>query len=147
MKFSDIHDMLRQRYESISTVATARLIKMAFPLSLSRRSTTSDRSTIIVGIRLAPTLQDVLKEVEQLKAENCALKLQCVHPADVHKEMMDMLSSTSLLMTGPTIDNFSSFNVDSIVSDLKSTMPILHAFINEICDTHRNLRNEVVMPV
>ena len=139
--------MLSQRYEHISAVATSRLIKEAFPHSLSRRSTTSDRSTIIVGIRFAPTLQDVLRELEQVKAENRALKLQCVHPTDVHKEMMEMLSSTSLVMTGPTVDNFSSFNLDAVVSDVKRTMPILYRFINEIGDTHRNLRNEVTMPV
>lgn len=147
VKFSDVHEMISQRYERVSTVATSRLVKEAFPLSLSRRSTTSDHSTIIVGIRFAPTLQDVLRELEQVKAENRALKLQCVHPTDIHREMMDMLSSTSLVMTGPTLDNFSSFNLDAIVSDVKRTMPILYSFINEIGDTHRNLRNEVTMPI
>ena len=33
------------------------------------------------------------------------------------------------------------------MSDIKRTMPILYSFINEIGDTHRNLRNEVILPV
>ena len=147
VKFSDVHEMLNQRYDRVSTIATSRLVKEAFPLSLSRRSTTSDHSTIIIGIRFTPTIQDIVRELELVKAENRALKLRCVHPTDVHKEMMDMLSSTSLVMTGPTVDNFSSFNLDSVVSEFKSTMPILYGFINEICDSHRNLHNEVTMSI
>lgn len=140
--FSDVHKMLNQRYDRVSTVATSRLVKEAFSLCQE-----SPQPVIIIGIRFTPTIQDVLRELELVKAENRDLKLRCVHPADVHKEMMDMLSSSSLVMTGPTVDNFSSFNFDSVVSELKTTMPLLYSFINEICDSHRNRHNEVTMPV
>ena len=72
LKYSDVHEMLSQHCECISTIATSRLVQEVFPLSVSRKSITSDHSTVIVGIRFISTLQDILRKLEQVKDENRA---------------------------------------------------------------------------
>ena len=45
------------------------------------------------------------------------------------------------------VDNFSSFNLDSIMTDIKSKMPVTFGFVTEFGDSRRNMHCEAVVPV
>ena len=122
----------------------SRLIKQAFPFSQLKKSTTSDHTTIIAGVKYPPVLEDLMRELDHLKAENRDIKLRY---SEMHKEMVHMLASTFLLVTGPNVDNFSSFNLDSIMTDIKTKMPVTFSFVTKFGDSHRNMYCEAVVPV
>ena len=70
--------MLCHQFGHLSTVTASRIIREAFPYSQSGRASTSDHSTIILGVTLVAQphlyLEQLCREIEAIKAENVQLR-------------------------------------------------------------------------
>ena len=172
MKFSDIQQILTNRFGDTPTYEAKKLLELAFP------NAQSDRSTYILGIQPSrietstpiPSMssgaalvalstsipQQSLDVIDSLRAETTRLQsrvseleaeVQLLRQSSVQlavvEQQADYLSTHSYIAHGPdSLEHLDSFSVSSLLHEIKCKAPDLFRLFESLSNSHRNIQTE-----
>ena len=165
LKFSEVEQVMKDRFPDLTNVDVSRILRQAFP------AVVTERSTFAIGVRrrsssaLIPSSQSslvsppslsqaithplqlenarLLARVYQLEQENQHLKSliqgeDLVHPSTLEQEVL-RLTSSSVFVHGPdNLEGFEKFSLDTVLSEVKTLAPNLLSLFNRLAAADRN---------
>ena len=162
MKFSEVEQVMKDRFPDLTNVDVSRILRQAFP------AVVTERSTFAIGVRrrsssaLSPSSQSslvsppnlsqaithplqfentrLLARVHQLEQENQHLKSliqeDTVHPSTLEQEVLRLTSSPVFVHGPDNLEGFENFSLDTVLSEVKA--PNLLSIFNQLAAAERN---------
>ena len=164
MKFSEVEQVMKDRFPDLTNVDVSRILRQAFP------AVVTERSTFAIGVRrrsssaLSPSSQSslvsppnlsqaithplqfenarLLARVHQLEQENQHLKSlireDTVHPSTLEQEVLRLTSSPVFVHGPDNLEGFENFSLDTVLSEVKILAPNLLSIFNQLAAAERN---------
>lgn len=165
MKFSEVEQVMKDRFPDLTNVDISRILRQAFP------AVVTERSTFAIGVRrrssssaLSPSSQSslvsppnlsqaithplqlenarLLARVHQLEQENQHLKSlireDSVHPSTLEQEVLRLTLSPVFVHGPDNLEGFEKFSLDTVLSEVKTLAPNLLSLFNRLAAAKRN---------
>ena len=164
MKFSEVEQVMKDRFPDLINVDVSRILRQAFP------AVVTERSTFAIGVRrrsssaLSPSSQSslvsppnlsqaithplqlenarLLARVHQIEEENQHLKSlireDTVHPSTLEQEVLRLTSSPVFVHGPDNLEGFEKFSLDTVLSEVKTLAPNLLSLFNQLAAAERN---------
>ena len=164
MKFSEVEQVMKDRFPDLTNVDVSRILRQAFP------AVVTERSTFAIGVRrrsssaLSPSSQSslvsppnlsqaithplqlenarLLARVHQIEEENQHLKSltreDTVHPSTLEQKVLQLTSSPVFVHGPGNLEGFEKFSLDTVLSEVKTLAPNLLSLFNKLAAAERN---------